>query len=116
MQCHLIACENELGRSTVIDLTAKGDNKFRQVDHRTIDFIIIRNKKYVLKKGGKKVAAEDEEMDEKKQEAKWDHTQLAVGTWFSGTRYYRSAEEQSNQIKMRSEATDVVISRDIVET
>ncbi len=29
MQCYLVNCDNELGRSTVIDLTAKGDNKFR---------------------------------------------------------------------------------------
>lgn len=37
MHCHLVKCENGLGRSTVIDLGAKGDNKFRQVDHRTIE-------------------------------------------------------------------------------
>lgn len=113
----MINCDGGLGRSTVIDLTAKGDNKFRQVDHRTIDYIIIRNKKYVLKKGGKKVATEDEEMDDgKKKEPKWDTNSLAVGTWFSGTRYFRSVEEQNGQIKMRSEATDVVVSKDIVET
>ncbi len=95
MQCYLVNCDNELGRSTVIDLTAKGDNKFRQVDHRTIEYIIIRNKKYILKKGGKKVAVEDEEMDDgKKKEPKWDFSQLTVGTWFSGTRYFRSVEEQ----------------------
>jgi hypothetical protein len=29
MHCHLVKSENGLGRSTVIDLGAKGDNKFR---------------------------------------------------------------------------------------
>lgn len=116
MQCYLVNCDGGLGRSTVIDLTAKGDNKFRQVDHRTIDFIIIRNKKYVLKKGGKKAVADEEMDDGKKKEPKWDYSKLAAGTWFSGTRYFRSVEEQKGQIKMRSEANDVVVSRDIVET
>ena len=36
LTCHLVDVENNLGRSTVIDLTAKSDNKFRQIDHRTI--------------------------------------------------------------------------------
>lgn len=53
--------------------------------------------------------------DKKKKVPKWDFKKLAVGNWFSGTRYYRSAEEAGDQIKMRSEAQDVVISRDIVE-
>ena len=54
MICHLVEAENMLGRSTVIDLNAKGENKFRQVDHRSIEFIILRNVKYTLKKSGKK--------------------------------------------------------------
>lgn len=54
MVCHLIKAESSLGRSTVIDLTTKHANKFRQVDHRSINYIIINNAKYVLKKGGKK--------------------------------------------------------------
>jgi hypothetical protein len=36
MICHLVKTENNLGRSTVIDLSSKSDNKFRQIDHRTI--------------------------------------------------------------------------------
>lgn len=117
MTCHLVEAENMLGRSTVIDLNAKGDNKFRQVDHRTIDFIILRNVRYSLKKGGKKVQPkEDEEMkDEKKKEPKWNSTKLAVGNWFSGTRYFRAVEEKDNQIKMRSEGQDITVSRDILE-
>jgi len=54
MVCHLVKAESSLGRSTVIDLTTKHANKFRQVDHRSINYIIINNKKYILKKGGKK--------------------------------------------------------------
>ena len=41
MTCHLVNVENNLGRSTVIDLTAKTPSKFRQIDHRTIQWIIM---------------------------------------------------------------------------
>lgn len=41
MVCHLVKAENNLGRSTVIDLSAATENKFRQVDHRTIESIIF---------------------------------------------------------------------------
>lgn len=51
-----------MGRSTVIDLSAKTDRKFRQIDHRTIEEIILRNVKYTLKKASAKGgAAKDEE-------------------------------------------------------
>jgi hypothetical protein len=85
MICHLVEAENNLGRSVVIDLTAAGDNKFRQIDHRTIESITYNNVKYVLKKGGKKA---DEEEEKKKGELKWDTSKLAVGNWFSGTSYF----------------------------
>ena len=68
MTCHLVKAENLLGRSTVIDLTAKTDNKFRQIDHRTIEYIIAYNTKYVLKKGSKKSEKDEEE----KKGDKWD--------------------------------------------
>ena len=35
------------------DLNAPRYNNYRQVDHRTIEFIILKNVKYVLSKGGK---------------------------------------------------------------
>jgi hypothetical protein len=70
MICHLVKAENLLGRSTVIDLTAKTENKFRQIDHRTIESIIYKNVKYSLKKGAKR-AAEDEE-EKKDSGPKWD--------------------------------------------
>ena len=103
-----------LGRSTVIDLNAKGENKFRQVDHRSIEFIILRNVKYTLKKFGKKQPVDEEMKEDKKP--KWDAKKLAVGNWFSGTRYFRSVEDKNGQVKMRSEGQDVVVSKDILET
>lgn len=54
MVCHLINAENHLGRSTVIDLNVHWGNKFRQIDHRSIEWIIFKNVKYVLKKSEKK--------------------------------------------------------------
>lgn len=67
LTCHLVEAESALGRSTVIDLTTTSANKFRQVDHRSINYMIIDNTKYVLKKGGgKKAREESEEENEKK--------------------------------------------------
>lgn len=54
---HLIESENHLGRSLVIDLNAPLNNNFRQVDHRTIEWIIFRNVKYSL---GKKAPGTEE--------------------------------------------------------
>ena len=39
--------DNKLGRSLVVDLSSKG---YRQVDHRTINWLIINNVKYSVKK------------------------------------------------------------------
>ncbi len=45
MTCHMVKVENNLGRSLVIDLNSDSDNKFRQIDHRTIESIIFKNVK-----------------------------------------------------------------------
>ena len=90
MVCHLVNTEANLGRSTVIDLSAATANKFRQVDHRTIDHIILKNVRYILMKGGKKGSEDDEPAA--KDEPKWNFAQLAVGNTFSGTNYYRALE------------------------
>ncbi len=39
--------DNKLGRSLVVDLLSKG---YRQVDHRTINWLVINNVKYTVKK------------------------------------------------------------------
>jgi hypothetical protein len=44
---HLSKTEGKLGRSLVIDLPSKG---YKQVDHRTLKWLIIRNVKYSVKK------------------------------------------------------------------
>ena len=98
MTCHMVEVENNLGRSLVIDLGTKSPNKFRQVDHRSIDWIIFQNVKYVLKKGSKAQAEEER----KKDEPKWDSKQLAVGNWFSGTRYYQAVEEKGDNVICKS--------------
>ena len=89
----MVEADGALGRSTVIDLSAKTANKFRQVDHRSISFLILRNVKYVLSKGSKKqkkVESDDEMEGEKKKDAlpKWKVSEFAVGNTFSGTSYF----------------------------
>ena len=111
MTCHMVEVENNLGRSLVIDLGTKSPNKFRQVDHRSIDWIIFQNVKYVLKKGSKAQAEEER----KKDEPKWDSKQLAVGNWFSGTRYYQAVEEKGDSVICKSQGKSIEISRDILE-
>ena len=108
----MIEVENNLGRSLVIDLNSKSPSKFRQVDHRSIDYIIFKNVKYVLKKGAK---ASDEEENRKKDDPKWESSKLAVGNWFSGTNYYRSEEDKGASVVCRSEGKNIEISKDILE-
>lgn len=79
MVCHLVTVENNLGRSTCIDLNAKGPNKFRQIDHRSIESIIFKNTKFLLKKGAKartvESSTEADTSEDKKSVAKpkkWD--------------------------------------------
>lgn len=106
----MIEVENNLGRSLVIDLNTKGQSKFRQVDHRSIDYIIFKNVKYVLKKGAK-----PEEVPFDKDAPKWDKTKLAVGNWFSGTRYFQAKEDKGDQVLCKSEGMMIDISKDIME-
>ena len=97
----MVEVENNLGRSLVIDLNAKTPSKFRQIDHRSIDYIIFQNVKYALKKGGKGV---DEALAErKKDDPKWDQTQLAVDNWFSGTSYYRAESVNGDNVICKSQ-------------
>ena len=79
MICKMIDLQTILGRSLVIDLSAATDSKFRQVDHRTIESIVLRNVLYTLKSGSKPAVAAE----------KKDGPKLKVGDWFSGTTYYK---------------------------
>lgn len=65
IRCHLVKDQNCLGRSLVIDLEADSDkNRFRLIDHRTIESIIFKNVKYVLKsQGGQSFRDIDTEID-----------------------------------------------------
>ena len=112
MVCHMIEVENNLGRSLVIDLNAKSPSKFRQIDHRSIDYIIFQNVKYVLKKGAK---ASDEEEKKNKDEPKWDSSKLAAGNWFSGTSYFRAETDKGDSVICKSNDKSIEISKDIME-
>lgn len=46
---HLLSTENAFGRSNVVDLEVTTGNNQRQVDHRTLHFIVINNIKYNVK-------------------------------------------------------------------
>ncbi len=46
---YLLSTENLLGRSNVIDLQVKSGSNLRQVDHRTIEELILKGTKYILK-------------------------------------------------------------------
>lgn len=73
----------------MLNLGSKSLNKFRQVDHRSIEYIIIRNVKYMLKKSNSKKSREFHDFEvNKKDLSRWDPNKLVVGNWFSGTRYY----------------------------
>lgn len=120
MTCHLVKVENNLGRSTVIDLTVplKGATqqnvRFRQIDHRTIEWIVFKNVKYVLKKGGKKADSDDEDIH-RSGKALWDPKQLAVGNWFSTTDYFTVKAINGDKITTLNNNKEIEISRDILE-
>lgn len=86
MVCHLKESDNGMGRSLVIDLGAPHNNNFRQVDHRTIQWIIFKNIKYEL---GKRDPGYDELPVKPESGPKWKESKLSVGNWFSQIQYYK---------------------------
>lgn len=52
LQGYTVQQETGMGRTTVIDMDAGGVNKqarTRQIDHRTLEYLILRNVKYIIK-------------------------------------------------------------------
>ena len=120
MVCHLVECDNNLGRSVVINLDAPSGKNIRQVDHRTIDYIIHRNVKYSL---GKRTAAQaDLELPvkpDRKAATRWDESKLKVGDWFSQINYYKIRElTDKNNVMVsttKNSKENIKMSRDILE-
>ena len=108
--------EGNLGRSLVIDLNSKGKSPYRQVDHRTINWIIYKNVKYTL---GKKASQDDLPL-KADYDNKWDASKLAVKNWFSSTAYYRvnSITDKDTAVvsEKKDSKTELKMARDIMET
>lgn len=87
----LVKLEPRLGRSTIKDIRLSWGYSLRQVDHRTIDWIIFKNRKYVLKKSGKKYPTLPEaayKIDDPVHN-RWNVDKLSLGNWFSDTKYLK---------------------------
>lgn len=47
---YMVKSENGFGRSNVVDLEVEtGQHNIRQVDHRSLNFLVVNNKKYIVK-------------------------------------------------------------------
>ena len=89
----------------------------KQVDHRSIKWIIFKNVKYTL---GRKT--DDRELPLKPDEGdKWDSSKLSVNNWFSATSYYKVASLFDDQNVMVTEksisgSVELKMAKDILET
>lgn len=114
LTCHLAGHESDLGRSLVFDLNAKGG--YKQVDHRTINWIIFKNVKYSL---GKSSAKQELPLKHAGGD-KWDRSQIKIGQWFSAITYYKVKEitddKNAKVVEARDNSTDITMARDILET
>jgi hypothetical protein len=73
----------------MIDLDADPRNNIRQVDHRTIEFIIFKNVKYCLGTKSKGQINDDLPLKHILGTPKWDGSKLAISNWFSQITYYQ---------------------------
>ena len=116
---HLIDVDNHLGRSVVVDLNAKAPHNIKQVDHRTIDYVILRNVKYSL---GRKAAGAPEELPLKHDYTKprWNVSKLAKGDWFSQVTYYKVKEiidkDNVKVVTSKDQHNELTLSKDILLT
>lgn len=75
-----------MGRTLVhVPNTSDKENGYAQIDHRTIQYIILRNVKYSL--GSKSTLSTLAKPDI--DAPKFDLRKLAVGNWFSEMQYYK---------------------------
>ena len=106
-----------MGRSLVIDVNAPTGTNFRQVDHRTIDYIIFKNVKYSL---GKKDPAVVVPLKKEKDAKNWDESKLAVGNQFSSVTYYKvnSMKDKDHVMVVtnHNEKDELMMSKDILQT
>ena len=96
MICQMVKVVNILGRSEVIDLQAPLDNNQCWIGHRRVIYIIFKNKKYELKKGGKNFADIDTAIP--KGDELWKASKLSVGNIFSGTSYYETVADVGSHV------------------
>ena len=121
--CTLTAClvnvEPRLGRSMVKDLTKPAGQNLRQVDHRTIEWIIFKNRKFILKKSGKKYPVLPEAaLDiQNPLNTKWNEDKLSVGNWLSETEYIKIVKILPNEMLevTSTEGVNLRISANIVK-
>lgn len=115
----MINLEPKLGRSLIEDLTRPKGSNLRQVDHRTIEWLIFKNRRFILKKSGKKYPPVPEEAlkIEDPKLTRWDLSKLAVGNWFSDTKYLKVENQQSESVieAVTADGHNLVISADIVK-
>ena len=92
-----------MGRTIVHDLQAPGYyggrgegyalSRLRQVDHRTIQSIILKNVRYFLASKSKLAGFTGPDRDTR---PKWDSSKLKVGDWFSEVAYYKVSSLKSD--------------------
>ena len=110
---HLIEADNQLGRSVIVALNKPADNNVRQVDHRSIDYIIFRNVKYSL---GRKCGF-DLPLKANMTQPRWRSDKLQVGNWFSQVSYYRITEivdDENVKVAIAASPQEVTLSKDIL--
>ena len=113
----LVESENHLGRSLVIDLKACPNSNSRQVDHRSIDWIIFRNAKYSL--GRRAPGTGELPLKYNRADEKWEPSKLAEGNWFSSSSYYKVKQISDAQtcivVTPDNTKKPLTMSRDIME-